>query len=1026
MKRRFVKKISAYVAVVCMLVSMLPVTVLANPETETENTETVVENTDDIKVDVPVDAILLSTPEDVVALAEECRINSWSVGKTVALTKDIDMTGVEFEGIPTFGGTFLGQGYTIKGLNLTQEGSNVGFFRYVQNGAVVHALSIQGIIQPQGSKSAVGAIAGNNAGTIYKCNANVLLSGYEQIGGIVGVNVAGGLVLDCNVDGVVYGNHFVGGIVGENHGVVRGCTNNAEVNTQSVQHSVSIEDITMDSMINTESAYTTTDIGGIAGISSGVIRTCWNKGAIGYQSMGYNVGGIVGTQNGYVVGCVNFADVQGRKEVGGIVGHMEPNIVVSFSEDTLQQLSDQMAGLDSSVDSIKNSIDRSDDDITSQIEGLENDAENVQSAINALQKATTPEEFHDELEDLQNFDPEEFDPEEDLNFDEDLDLDFDSDLDFDEDMDLDINWDELNPDDLIPDLDNDSDTDLDLDLDSELDMDLENEWNSWEEEFKNELEELEKESSLYEDRVTAATNDLSDALDNFYAESEKIQESTETYTKEMENKVDGLLSQLDAMQATINNMDEGIKVEWADVSGADTEEDMIGKIDNCINLGNVTGDINIGGIAGIMAEENDLDEYEDTSIYGDTSLNVSSEIRVVVRNCRNYGTISAGKQYAGGIAGYMMMGAVLYSVNLGNMDALNADYVGGIAGCSDAVIRGSSCKAILAGDSYVGGIAGAGHEVQDCFAFVSVAAYTEKAGAILGYTSDLPDGEKDTVNNNYYYVSGENVGGIDSIGYTGATNEMDMASFLQIPYLNEAMRVVNVRFQVEGQEDIVLTVAVGESLGLDKLPVLEVEDGSEYDWKYIPSVTSEVLAMGETETVEYVSEELLSNLLFNQTYEAVFDKKNTVISSTQRNEKNLSVLLAEGSFAKHTTLELTDALKTETNIAGDDLIVNWNVKISNPGVSKLHYLIPEGTDADNYTLYVKDVSGTWVERDYIVDGTYIIFDFADGETAFAISQNAGASAIIVVLVVVAVFIVGVSVGKIATKKRNKKLEKKEA
>lgn len=45
-----------------------------------------------------------------------------------------------------------------------------------------------------------------------------------------------------------------------------------------------------------------------------------NRGTVGYQHMGYNVGGIAGSQTGYIEGCVNYGTVYARKEGGGIVG----------------------------------------------------------------------------------------------------------------------------------------------------------------------------------------------------------------------------------------------------------------------------------------------------------------------------------------------------------------------------------------------------------------------------------------------------------------------------------------------------------------------------------------------------------------------------------------------------------------------------------------------------------------------------------------------------------------------------------
>ena len=47
----------------------------------------------------------------------------------------------------------------------------------------------------------------------------------------------------------------------------------------------------------------TIDSGGIAGLSTGIIQYCTNKGSVGYEHVGYNVGGIVGRQSGYVYAC---------------------------------------------------------------------------------------------------------------------------------------------------------------------------------------------------------------------------------------------------------------------------------------------------------------------------------------------------------------------------------------------------------------------------------------------------------------------------------------------------------------------------------------------------------------------------------------------------------------------------------------------------------------------------------------------------------------------------------------------------
>ena len=76
-------------------------------------------------------------------------------------------------------------------------------------------------------------------------------------------------------------------------------------------------------------------------------------------------------------------------------------------------------------------------------------------------------------------------------------------------------------------------------------------------------------------------------------------------------------------------------------------------------------------------------------------------------------------------------------------------------------------------------------------------------------------------------------------------------------------------------------------------------------------VTYEVLAMGEEEEIIYVSDNRLSNILFDQTYEAVFESKNMVSQGEEKTADNKTVVLAIGAFEKNTKVELKDVLAGE-------------------------------------------------------------------------------------------------------------------
>ena len=65
--------------------------------------------------------VSINSVEDLLQLVADCRLDSWSEDRTVDLNTDLDLTGVDFAGIPTFSGTFDGNSHTISGLSLVDD-----------------------------------------------------------------------------------------------------------------------------------------------------------------------------------------------------------------------------------------------------------------------------------------------------------------------------------------------------------------------------------------------------------------------------------------------------------------------------------------------------------------------------------------------------------------------------------------------------------------------------------------------------------------------------------------------------------------------------------------------------------------------------------------------------------------------------------------------------------------------------------------------------------------------------------------
>ena len=304
----------------------------------------------------------INSPEDWAEFVRLSTRDVWSQGMTVELNADLDLSDSGSTPVPIFQGTFHGNGHTISGVFCSQKGSKIGLFRTLTQSAVVEDLTVTGTLEPQGTASSVGLLAGENYGTIRRCTAQGTVSGQEDVGGLVGLNGEEGVLSACSSNAQVTGVTNAGGIAGQNLGTLDTCSNSGSINPQANQ------DIP-------------TNVGGIAGLSRGTIRDCSNSGVVGYSHLGYNMGGIAGLQSGEVLRCSNTGLIQGRKDVGGIVGQFEPSTTLTYSDSPTQALSDSLGGLLDELSNLTNTLD------AMAGRGIE-DAQVIHDALTAIQDKT--------------------------------------------------------------------------------------------------------------------------------------------------------------------------------------------------------------------------------------------------------------------------------------------------------------------------------------------------------------------------------------------------------------------------------------------------------------------------------------------------------------------------------------------------------------------------------------------------------------------------------------------------------------
>ena len=348
------------------------------------------------------DVVYLRTAEDLAELSKNCTLDSWSQGKTVYLEADIDLTGTDFAPIPTFGGTFEGQGHTISGLSLTGSGNVRGLFRYIQPSGAVRDLSVEGWIDPTDRKNTLGGIAGSNQGLLSNCSFHGTVRGADYIGGLVGTNERTGQIINCTFSGAVTGEHYVGGIAGQNGGSIIRCTNSGSINTTEVDAELNLDNLNQEQLNAAENVPVCTDIGGITGFSSGILQSCVNTGAVGYAHVGYNIGGIVGRQSGYLNGCTNSGTTLGRKDVGGIAGQLVPEVRLLYNEGQLGDLLDELDVLRSLIDQTGDDVRGASDEISERMQAISDRAAEAQEAIGdfAGSAADWANENMDEINDL--------------------------------------------------------------------------------------------------------------------------------------------------------------------------------------------------------------------------------------------------------------------------------------------------------------------------------------------------------------------------------------------------------------------------------------------------------------------------------------------------------------------------------------------------------------------------------------------------------------------------------------------------
>jgi len=979
-----------FASVLSFSLFLQPLSAFASPQpVREEETESASVN-ETVSVDETAQTIRISNAKELEEFAKQCHVDTFSLGLNVVLTEDIVLTGSEFTGIPIFSGHLDGAGHTISGYRYGGDGYVTGFFRYLCEDAKVENLNLNVTVSAGGKQSVTGGIAGINRGSIENCTVSGRIKGKSDTGGIVGINETTGSVISCTNAAELSGFYCTGGITGKNYGLVSKCENTGNINNsvEWVEEDDEMGGDILSGITGVESVSEVRlrsgiDTGGIAGYSKGVILSCTNDAIIGYEHAGYNVGGIAGRQCGSMNGCTNNGNIYGRKDIGGIVGQMEPYLQVNDA-DSIRQAIDELHDM---VNATLNMMDANNTVLRADMDNLklyadaasDTGADMSNSATDYINDNTAVvNEAADRASDIMDMLPTVVDNVSAAG-DRTQDL-ADTLRRTNEDLHISgkmSDADKEKADAYVDDLDRQSEILRESSEKLQEGADRLSEAASGnnhigvigrDAEYFEILAEMagpmsdslsaigqsEKDLSglysIYSVYVSDAAQDTHENADRALNEMDdtmnsldKAQEGVSDITSYMnaqsdlqlvqidrswDGKVDELHSELNEMSDTvgrlsdhageysaevndrlraindqinkINSMavdkvtqltDNGFDDVYTDISDISILTATLGKVASCVNYGEVRGDINIGGITGAMALDEDDPE---SNAAGSVEFSIGQKYTTqnILHNCTNRGYITAKGDGAGCIVGYMAHGVVDKAYAYGVAESTGGNYVGGIAGQSMSTIQGSYVLCAIAGGEYVGGVAGYGNTIRGCYAMPTIQRYSGKCGAIAGQIKIEEDTEEphlESVTENHY-VS-DLFYGIDGISYGGAADPMSYEALIRTPGIPIEFRFLTVTFRVEDTYLGAQQIAYGESMDSIVYPEIPYRTGYYGMWpepeegtvqgnlvitaEYVDAVR--VLASGNIDTesgkvLGYVDSEFnnTAGLIVQQTHEIEF------------------------------------------------------------------------------------------------------------------------------------------------------------
>lgn len=477
---------------------------------------------------------------------------------------------------------------------------------------------------------------------------------------------------------------------------------------------------------------------------------------------------------------------------------------------------------------------------------------------------------------------------------------------------------------------------------------------------------------------------LGTLLDGFAALNTAVTTASDTAVQDLRAVNDQLGRVVDAARALTD--DPRGQTLFADLSREQAEQQLAEQGDGCLanagNSGDVTGQNRVGGIVGSLTSELDTDPEGHWQQDGDGSaLSAEVQLRLIVLDCHNSGTVTADKEEAGGIAGRMDFGYTAGCENGGDVTGTTA--VGGVVGHGEGIVEDCWVRCALQGTQEVGGVAGYGKEINRCRTMVELLPAEE--GQPLRYAGTIAgrlDEDAALADNRYIHDS---LGAVDGVTRAAQALPAGFEELAADPDAPDDFARLELTFVADGQTVATVTFRYGE--GVTSLPAVPQKDG------YV----------GRWPDLDY------THLTYSQTVEAEYTPYASALADDSGETPQV---LVDGSFSPQATVDVTTG---EVSFADADGHAHsgtaYTVTVTDPLFGApdctVHFRKPD--TAARYTVWVQQ-GDTWEARTPGVDGSYLLIDCPGGQITFMAEETAANLWLAVlaaagILLVAAVFVI---------------------